>query len=90
MAEKYGGGAESYARFKQYDYRAVSFVAGQLLAQQTLRHAMRGFVLLLLLLQSCVLQRMQSSCLLAGCVKQQQSVTVYGFAPCSSDQWQLH
>eukprot|EP00879_Flechtneria_rotunda_P008744 GHRR01009158.1.p1 GENE.GHRR01009158.1~~GHRR01009158.1.p1 ORF type:complete len:300 (+),score=98.06 GHRR01009158.1:181-1080(+) len=24
MAEKYGGGAESYARFKQYDYRANS------------------------------------------------------------------
>lgn len=27
MAEKYGGGAESYARFKQYDYRAVSHVS---------------------------------------------------------------
>lgn len=26
MAEKYGGGAESYARFKQYDYRAVSIL----------------------------------------------------------------
>lgn len=24
MAEKHGGGAEKYARFKQYDYRAVS------------------------------------------------------------------
>jgi hypothetical protein len=28
MAEKYGGGAESYARFKQYDYRAVSSHTG--------------------------------------------------------------
>lgn len=29
MAEqqKYGGGAEKYARFKQYDYRAVSDLA---------------------------------------------------------------
>jgi hypothetical protein len=28
MAEKFGGGAEKYARFKQYDYRAVSCGGG--------------------------------------------------------------
>ncbi len=28
MADKFGGGAEKYARFKQYDYRAVSSCSG--------------------------------------------------------------
>jgi hypothetical protein len=39
MAEKYGGGAESYARFKQYDYRAVSDPAPPAAAQLGSRHA---------------------------------------------------
>lgn len=60
MAEKYGGGAESYARFKQYDYRAVSFVHGQCVEQPVLQHAKRSLVPLLLL-QSHVLYSMQSS-----------------------------
>jgi hypothetical protein len=60
MAEKYGGGAESYARFKQYDYRAVSIMPGQSSEQPVLLHARRSLVPLLLL-QPRTMLGMQSS-----------------------------
>jgi hypothetical protein len=66
MAEKYGGGAESYARFKQYDYRAVSAKHAQCYDQQVVLHVRKGPAPLLLL-QSHVMHCMQKTQLHAGC-----------------------